>query len=334
MKLLSNWRFWVGCTISLLCLWLALHHVPLAEVGHLVARANRLWLLLAVAFQLSGVLARAQRWVVLLSNKTQLTDSFWSQGVGYLFTNIFPLRMGEPARVFIMAQRSGLPLMQVAASAIVERMLDVATVVLVLVLVLPWMNVPPLVKRTGIILGALSLAANILLLLAVRFGSQSERVLKYVCNRIRFLPTEAIVGRWRELIIGFTPLTQPKLALQGIGWALAAWAASITTYWCVLRAFQHDASIVEASFMVVALAFAVTVPSSPGFLGVFQLVGQQALVLPFGAKYGPTSAMAITMAGYLIYYLLTTVLGIIGLWQFGESFANVGRMLSPKKADP
>jgi len=297
----------------------------------MVARANRLWLLLAIALQLLGVLARAQRWVVLLNNKGRLRDAFWAQGVGYLFTNVFPLRMGEPARVLIMGQRSKLPIMQVAASAIVERVLDVATIVLVLVLVLPWMDVPPLVKRTGIIFAALSLAAITTLVFAVRFRLQSERFLEFVCRRIRVLPAESIVRWWKELVVGFTPLTQLEVAMRSVGWALAAWAASIATYWCVLRAFQPDASVIEASFMVVALAFAVTVPSSPGFLGVFQLVGQQALVLPFGAKYEATTAMAITMTAYLIYYLLTTILGIIGLWQLGQSFAKVGRMLSRTK---
>jgi uncharacterized membrane protein YbhN (UPF0104 family) len=79
------------------------------------------------------------------------------------------------------------------------------------------------------------------------------------------------------------------------------------------------------------LSFAVTVPSSPGFIGIFQLAGQQALVLPFGSKYEATNALAITLTAHLIYYLLTTLLGIVGLWQLGESFAKLGRMIKSKK---
>ena len=36
-----------------------------------------------------------------------------------------------------------------------------------------------------------------------------------------------------------------------------------------------------------------TVPSSPGFIGVFQLVGQQALVAPFPERYTPSAALSI-----------------------------------------
>jgi glycosyltransferase 2 family protein len=331
MSLLSNWRFWVGCTISMACLWLALRHVPLVELGHSVARANLSWLLLAMALQLLAVIIRAQRWVVLLGEKGRLADSFWAQGVGYLFTNVLPFRMGEPARVIIMGERCRLPIMQLAASAMVERLLDVATIVLALIIVLPWMNVPILVARTGMTFGLLSLIAIMVSMLAVRFGSQSERLLQYVCKGIPILPMEAIIGWWKELIIGLTPLTRWKVALQGVVWSLATWAFSIAMYWCVLRAFQDDGSLVEAVFMVVALSFAVTVPSSPGFIGIFQLAGQQALVLPFGSKYEPTNALAITLTAHLIYYLLTTFLGIVGLWQLGESFAKLGRMIKSTK---
>lgn len=331
MSLLNNWRLWLGCAISILCLWLALRHVPMVELAQSVGRANILWLLPAVGLQLLSVVARAQRWVVLLGKKERLADSFWAQGVGYLFTNVLPLRMGEPARVIIMGERCKLPIIQVAASALVERVLDVVTIVLALILVLPWMNVPALVTRTGMTFGLLSLTAIIVSLLAVRFGSGSERLLQYLFKAIPALPMEAIIGRWRELIIGLSPLARWQVAGQGVVWSLASWAFSIGMYWCVLRSFQLDGSLVEAVFMVVALSFAVTVPSSPGFVGIFQFVGQQALVLPFGEKYEPANALAITMTAHLIYYVLTTLLGIIGLWQLGESFGNLGRMIKSKK---
>lgn len=80
--------------------------------------------------------------------------------------------------------------------------------------------------------------------------------------------------------------------------------------------------------MVVTLSLAVTVPSSPSFVGVFQLVGQQALVLPFGAKYDVATALAITLLAHLTYYLITTVLGIIGLWKLGGSFVKIGEPLT------
>ena len=58
----------------------------------------------------------------------------------------------------------------------------------------------------------------------------------------------------------------------------------------------------------------------------YLLVGQQALVLPFGAKYDTASALAITLTAHLVYYVPTTALGVIGLWRLGASLMHLGRV--------
>ena len=159
MSLLRSWRFWLGFAVSLLCLWFALRRVPLGELARLLADTNPRWLLTAVIMQLLAVITRARRWVVILGKKARLADCFRALSIGYLFTNVFPLMLGEPARVIVMTERSQLPVMQVAASALVERMLDVMTIVLALLLTLPWMKVPALVSRAGVLFGGIALAA-------------------------------------------------------------------------------------------------------------------------------------------------------------------------------
>ena len=335
MAMLRSIRFWVGGCLSLVCLWLAVRNVPFVDFAHYLTGANYIWLLPAVVLQLLAVVVRAWRWVVLLREKRdRLADSFWAQGIGYLFTNVLPLRMGEPARVIVMSERCGLAVMQVAASAFVERLLDVATIVFVLILILPWMQVPDLVIRAGTSFGALVLLVIVILLFVVRFRDRSERLLKALCKRIPILPAEWIVVRWKELVQGLAPLTEWSVAMQAISWSMVAWAFSIGTFWCVLYSFDSSATAVEAAFMIVALSLALTVPSSPGFIGVFQLVGQQALVLPFGTKYDAGSALAITLTAHLAYYLITSALGVIGLWRFGESFANLGRIITKGRSAP
>ncbi|MGH2461978.1 MAG: lysylphosphatidylglycerol synthase transmembrane domain-containing protein [Chloroflexota bacterium] len=325
MRGLINAKTLIGVAISLVCLWLALRDVPLGDLGQAMAGGNYVWLIPAIGLQLLSVLARAQRWAVLLGQLGRLADAFWAEGIGYLFTNIFPLRLGEPARVLVMSDRCKLPFFQVAGSAVLERLLDVATMVVVLLLVLPWMTVPTLVARAGMTFAALVLLALVVVVLLARFGTHSEALLIAIGSRFRFLPIDRLVIRWRELVVGLARLTELKVLLPACGWSAITWALTIGVYWCAMHAFAPRATAIEASFMVVALAFAIAVPSSPGFIGVFQLIGQQALVIPFGAKYSMTEALAITVTAYLTYYLFSTTLGVVGLARLGQSFANVGR---------
>jgi uncharacterized membrane protein YbhN (UPF0104 family) len=214
---------------------------------------------------------------------------------------------------------------------VVERVLDVSIVVIGLLVVLPFMKVPALVIDAGTTFGVLILVALIGLWIVVKFRDFSDRILQAILARLKFLPAQAVMARWHELVDGLAPLTRFKSGTRVVFWTIVSWFFSWGIYWFVMRAYQPDNTVVEALFMVVALALAITVPSSPGFIGVFQYVGQQALVLPFGGKYNPSNALAITLVAYLVYYLFTSGLGVAGLWQVGQSFTNLGKLITARQ---
>lgn len=325
MKRLWSARAWIGVAIGGACLVLAFWRTPFREVGERLAGVNGAWIAVAVLVQLVSIGFRAWRWTVLLRLRGHLADAFWAQCIGYLVTNILPLRLGEPARVVAMARRCRLPLVQVAATAAVERVLDVATMVLVLLLVLPVVAVPTAVVRAGLLFGAAVAAALVATVVAVRYQAFTERLLAGLGRRLPRLPEAGLRARYRELVAGLAPLLHLGSGGAAIGLSLATWATSIATAWFAARAFQPAATATEVAFMMVALAFAVAVPASPGFIGVFQYVGQQALTLPFPQRYPPPVALAIVLALHLAYYVPTTLLGVAGLWRFGLSLGGLSR---------
>jgi uncharacterized membrane protein YbhN (UPF0104 family) len=71
-------RIWGGVGVSLVCLWLALRTVPFEALGSILLGADYVWLLPAAALQMVAVVARAQRWVVLLGPPATLIESFWA----------------------------------------------------------------------------------------------------------------------------------------------------------------------------------------------------------------------------------------------------------------
>jgi len=74
-----------------------------------------------------------------------------------LFTNLFPFRLGEVARVLVMSERCKMPVVQVAGTAIVERLLDVGTMILALVLVFALDAGTGVIIKSGEIFGGLVL---------------------------------------------------------------------------------------------------------------------------------------------------------------------------------
>lgn len=74
-------------------------------------------------------------------------------------------------------------------------------------------------------------------------------------------------------------------------------------------------------------------PAGPGFIGVYQWVGQQSLVIPFPELYTTSSALGVAITAHLAYYLFSSGLGVIGMWYFGQSFMGLNYTLN-KSADP
>lgn len=329
-KLLRSPGLWIGLVITLASLayvWQTLQGPALQAFVSNIGNGNYFWLLAAFAMQVLSVIARSQRWQVLLGTKNKLWTAIWAQGIGFLFTNTLPLRLGEVARVLVMSERAQVPLVQVAVTAIIERVLDVATTVLLLLFVLPFMNVPPLVAQSGLTLGIVVLLGLVALPFVVRFEKKIAALIAALGQRVPWLPVGGLLKRWDEFVIGLQPLTRPLSALSVFGWGAISWFFSVMMFLCGLLVFQPNGTLIEATFMIVTLAFAITVPSSPGFLGVYQAAGQFALATAFAAKYDDPLALACTMACWVGYYATTTAIGAIGVTQVGASFGELGKRI-------
>ncbi len=312
-----------GFAVSFTCLWLAVRNVPFKELLSALVGARIPWIILALVLLMISLFARAKVWQTLLSRRAGLSDSFWAEMIGFLFTNILPLRMGDAARVVAMSKRRDIPLIQVAGAAALERLLDMCMILLALVALLPLMEIPARMRSAGMIFGVLVLTVVICLVILMRLGERGENVLRSVCRFLPVLHEEKILTLWRQNIEGISLLFRSGAMLPAFCCSLGIWVFTIAANWAIIRAFQPDGTLAEASFMLVAICLAIAVPSSPGFIGVIQWAGQQALVLPFHGKYDHSTALAIVLVSHMSSYLTTCILGVIGLSRFGMSFKRL-----------
>lgn len=314
-----------GAAISLTCVWLAFRLVPLPELAQALLSANYWWLLPAMIAQLLATLARTRRWQLLLLGKVGLADAFWALMIGLLGNNLLPLRAGEAARAVVLNQRTGVPLAQIAGSVVLERSLDVLVILGLLVVLLPLMQVPAVAIAAAAALGAALTAVAVLLVSVVWFPNVSDRLLGVLTARLPARLGGQVIERWHQLLAGFATLRDPRLALPVAGWSILSWAGTVGLCWSVLEAVVPGSSLLEASFTTVAISLGISVPSSPGYLGVFQYVAQQALVVPFPDRYSPSAALTGALLIHAIYYVFSTGLGAVGLMRLGLSLGAVRR---------
>ena len=163
----SKARFGLGIFASLIFSWLAMRELAWSEV--IVALRTADWRLLPPSCLLMGLTwgIFAIRWRVLLSPVTAIrwSDTFSYIMIGYLGNLVFPLRLGDVSRVALISRRHGIDIGFTSATAVLDKLLDVLTLVALgggLMLAIP---MPELIRRgvqAAIVTGAgAALAADV-----------------------------------------------------------------------------------------------------------------------------------------------------------------------------
>jgi hypothetical protein len=78
-------------------------------------------------------------------------------------------------------------------------------------------------------------------------------------------------------------------------------------------------------------ALGMTVPASPGYIGVFEALGRETMVL-FGMA--PEPALSYALVAHAIVYLVYSLLGLMGMAQQNLSYAEIQQRISVEAQEP
>jgi uncharacterized membrane protein YbhN (UPF0104 family) len=112
---------------------------------------------------------------------------------------------------------------------------------------------------------------------------------------------------------------------------LISWSLNVSWYFILLLAFVPKARFLWAAFTVGMTGLGVSVPSSPGSLGVLE--GS----IVFGLtrfQVDESTAFAYAILSHAIYIAVTVTLGIFGLTRDGQSLRQVYINLRKRKDQP
>jgi uncharacterized protein (TIRG00374 family) len=237
--------------------------------------------------------------------------------------NLLPLRAGEFIRAYLLGKGEGIGFTASFATVVVERMFDMAAVLVMLagLLVLqPEVFVPHGDgSDPGIILavrsfGFMSFAVFLgLVAFCYLLLHQQEKAIRFVRLFTRILPRrlqERIDSLLRSFTQGLGVLRDPKGIFAVVLLSSFVWGVIVVANYPLYYAFAIE-SIVPMSSLVtleVLLCAAVMVPT-PGFVGPFQL----AATFVLADLYGVEKAQAVSFS-LVIWFLQMSTLCLAGLF--------------------
>jgi len=315
-------------TIGLLA-WF-LKNASLSDIWMHVRSARTDLLVLSFIFVLLTYWARSVRWQYLLApiGNTHFRTVFRTTVIGFAALSLLPARVGDVLRPYLLARQEGLPMSATFATVIMERVLDLITVLALLALYVWGFSgagaLPaPFLRPVEVSAAVAAAVALVLLVLMWILATHPERIGALAGMAARVLPGR-VSHRIEEVVSvfsgGFAAAREPRALVMAIVWSFATWLAIAGEAWAVTVAFGIKMPF-EGTFLLQGLlVIGVAVPT-PGGVGSYHAAYRWGVTHFFGAQNDQAIAGAIVT--HAISFVPVVLLGLVFMAQDNLS---VGRL--------
>jgi hypothetical protein len=207
------------------------------------------------------------------------------------------------------------------STVVVERVLDMLMVVLLLAGSLPFIEEAGGLRQAGLLAALAAIVALAGMFLGALRPQWIRRMMTWTLGRVPGLDPQRLLSMIDGLLDGLAPLRSPRRLLELLAWSVVTWLLVVGYYWGMLWAFLDSPPLVEGSFLTSAIGLGMAIPAAPGAMGVFEAVARVALEVPFGVAQEP--ALAVAFGSHAYQYILSNLLGLVGLAQLGLSLRQL-----------
>ncbi len=301
--------FAVAVVLAGVLLYFSLRGLDWQELSLRLRSAKLELVALALLLQTLNLWLRSFRWRVLLNTSQTLPvgSVFWASSLGYLGNNVLPARMGELLRVEAIKRRHATSRSYVMATALIERVMDAGVLVLFTsAALLTFKDLPETLHRACQTFSVLSAIGILTLFLLPHAETHAQRMLES-------FPT--VKGIARRFLEGLRSLHSWGRSFQFLALTLIIWPVDSYTGLKIAEALGVSMSFPTAMVVLAALGLSSAMPSTPGYVGVFQFVAVTVLK-PFGIDR--EAAIAWVLLYQAVGYVTQCGFGALGFFMLSQ----------------
>jgi uncharacterized protein (TIRG00374 family) len=307
-----------------------------ATVWTEIRRADPLLVILATVVTALTYTIRAWRWQSLLApiGPTRYSVAFETTVIGFAANSLIPGRVGEVLRPYLLARRESLNATSAFATIILERILDLATV-LILFAVFVFGSAPGTISGDPAQLGlvkfgggvaAVSAVGGLLVLFAL--AGHPERLGRGALRVERVLPSRfarVLAGFVETFAQGLAVMRDPVRLVTALALSFPMWMSIAAGIWLTSQAF-HITFPYTGSFLVMTVLVVGVAAPTPGGLGAFHAAYQFAVTEFFAASYDRAVGAAIVL--HALSFVPVTLLGLAFMAREGLTFGSAREIAS------
>lgn len=319
-KIKNTFKITIGFVISGLFLYIAFRKINFSEMKQAFANVNYLILLLTIFFAFFSHWLRSMRWQYFLRpiKKISAKNLFSALLIGYLGNTVLPAHLGELFRGYVIGRKEKISTSSVMATIVLERIIDVFSLLLLMGFTLIFYPFPTWVKKSGYIMFFLTFLLFLFLLLLKR---DTSKMMSLLNKLLKFLP-KRFSNKIEKIIVtfidGIKELKQKRDYLKIIVLSILIW----TCYWLMFCITSYAFNLFQSSYVIalssivllVITTISIVIPSSPGYVGTYHFLCQLSLEL-----FGVSSSVALSYAivVHAITFFPIALVGLIFAWKEG-----------------
>jgi len=327
----SRWIGWLSLLLAAIFLYLALRGVDWRAFLAVLQNVNYLLLPVALVWGSLTYLVRAARWRALLAaeKKIPVLEVFWANMAGYLGNAVLPARAGELIRAGYLRRTTGMSFSFVFATGLVERLVDLVTLIILGSTSLALAGALSVPMRLALTSVAMMAAIGLLgILLLPFFGGRLERLVQAL-PFLRATWKEKLAGFLAQFLIGLRAIVHLRRASLFLLLTAAIWLMDGLGAMLIGRLLHLPLSLAQAFVLISALGLSSAIPSTPGYVGVYQLAAKAVLV-PFG--FSAAAALAFILVVQALGLIVVGTWGGIALWRFSRALLRAAPDPDPSPA--
>jgi len=318
----------LGFGISLAALFILIWLVDLRQVLISLQGIKLSIVIPVLALLVISLLTRAAAWRVILKEKISVWKSFLIINSGYFVNTIFPFRIGEITRAFLL-KPSGFTFWEDIPTILLERLFDFSFALSFFFIGLPFaFGFSQGISYAYLIAGGIPAVILAMYLMVIN----QQKVINWINSTtlIKSKTKKRLLDVVKPLLSSLGILTDPLSLVKAFAWMLISWSIALFYQYLLLRAFVPDGQLIWAAFSLGALALGVSIPSSPGNIGLYEASITLALSA-FGVDQSVAFAYALT--SHVLSLLVTTLLGSFGLVREGFALRDIWQFSKQQKKE-
>ncbi len=304
--------YWlIALALAGVLLYYSLRGINWGEVWHILSRADWSYVGLALLISSAALFLRSYRWRILLQSQAPVSVgmSFWATAAGYFGNQFLPARAGELVRTMMVSSGAGLGRTFVLTTALTERMADAITLVIISSIVMLTLSVKPgwigQAARPFAFIGFAG--ARAILLIPKLEKLWDALILKLpIPKGIQ----EKLMKVLEQIHIGLRTFHDWNRLIGFFGITMVIWLCDSISTLVGMHALGMTTSLPVALLLITGLGLGSALPSTPGYVGIYQFVAVKVLV-PFG--FSNTDAIAYIILAQAMQYVHISFWGLIAL---------------------